>query len=72
MTKLVRPLHERVQRRLDDLLGRRVDAAGRLVEDENPRIRQQRPGKGDQLPLADAQIAAVLAHLGLVTARACA
>ena len=37
---------------LDPLLGPDVDVRGRLVEDQDPRLGEQRPGEGDDLPLA--------------------
>jgi hypothetical protein len=37
---------------LDQTLGVDVDVRGRLVEHQNPRIRDERPRERDQLPLA--------------------
>ena len=52
MTKLVRPEHQLVHRALDEDLGPRVDRAGRLVEDQDPAVGQERPGDRQQLLLA--------------------
>ena len=43
-----------------------VHTARGLVEDENARVGQQGAGERHQLPLADAQVAAVFAHFGVV------
>src|SRR5215212_6304352 len=51
---------------LDELLGLRVDGAGRLVEDEERRVEGERAREGDELLLADGEARAALAHLGLV------
>ena len=48
--------------RLDDRLGARVYVARRLVQDEDARVGQHRPGEGEQLALALAQRAAALAE----------
>ena len=37
---------------LDALLALRVHAAGGLVQDEDARVGEQRPGEADQLPLS--------------------
>ncbi len=63
------PFHQCVHGLLDDLLGGRIDAAGRLVEDQDGRVRQQRPGKGDHLSLANAQVTAVFLQYGEVLVR---
>ena len=46
------PLDEVLQGQLDFPLGLRVDRGGGLVEDQDPRVDQQRPGDADPLPLA--------------------
>src|SRR4051812_21440993 len=51
---------------LDPSLGADVDARRRLVEDQNPRIREKRPCKGDELSLAERQAPSSFGHLGLV------
>ena len=43
---------ERVERLLDQDLARAVDVRRRLVEDQDARVGEQRPGDRDQLPLA--------------------
>src|SRR3954447_5550067 len=43
---------EPVERALDQQLGRPVDVRGRLVEDQDPRVGEQRPRDRDQLALA--------------------
>ena len=53
----------RAQRRhglLDEHLGAGVDRAGGLVEDEDRRVGQERPGDGEQLLLAGADVAALV------------
>ena len=50
-------------------LGERVDRARRLVENHKPRIGDQRARETHDLPLADGQARAVLAHLGVQTLR---
>ena len=54
-------LHQRLQRLLDLRLGRRVERAGRLVEDQDRRVLQQRPGDGEALALAARKRDAALA-----------
>src|SRR5881409_1485353 len=51
-------LRERV---LDQPLGLRIDARGRLIEDEDGRIVGQCPGEGEELTLASGEVAAPLA-----------
>ena len=56
-----RPLAlERAQRLGDQLLVMRVQGAGRLVEHEERRLGQQRPGDGEALPLAAGEVLAAL------------
>ena len=57
---------EPAQRPLDAPLGADVDARGRLVEDEDARVGEQRPGEGDELALAEREPAAALGDLRLV------
>ncbi len=45
------PAHQRPQRRVDLLLRLRVDRRGRVVEDENARVGDDRPCERDALPL---------------------
>ena len=45
-------VHDRTQCRVDGLLHRGVDRAGGVVEQEDLRIAQQCPGKGDPLALS--------------------
>src|SRR6185503_21111487 len=51
------------------LRGRRVEAAGRLVEDEGARPLEERTGDGEALLLPARQAGAVLADLGAVALR---
>ena len=55
MTNVVRPRHDLAQRALDLLLGRGVDRRGRVVEDEDPRVGEQRARDRDPLALAAAE-----------------
>ena len=50
---------------LNELLRLRVDGARRLVQHEDARVRQHRPGKGHQLLLARRELVAALAHVRL-------
>src|SRR3954454_17628625 len=52
---------------LDDPLRPHVHIRRRLVEDQDPRLRQERPGERDQLPLSRRKLHAALADLGLKT-----
>src|SRR5262249_50840094 len=54
---------------LDDLLGARVERAGRLVEDEDGRVLEQRARDRDALLLAAGELEAPLADLRLVAER---
>ena len=65
MTIAVRPGEQPLQAPLDRLLGAHVDVGGRLVEDQDPRLGQQRAGEGDELALAGRELDAALADLGL-------
>ena len=57
---------ERLERLLDRLLGEAVDVGRGFVEDQDLRIGDQGAGEGEQLALADRDIASPLAKLGLV------
>src|SRR4051812_13773717 len=52
-----------VERALDQDLRRPVNVGGRLVEDQDPRVGEQRAGDRDQLALARGEPGAALAHL---------
>ena len=54
---------------LDDALALVVERAGRLVEDQDARIGDQRAGDGDALALAARKAAAALADHGVVALR---
>jgi hypothetical protein len=60
------PVQEALQGALDLPLGADVDRARRLVEDQDARIREQRPRERDQLALSERQPGAALAELRLV------
>ena len=66
MTIAVRPAEQPPQARLDAALGVQVDVRGRLVEDEDARVGDQRAGEGDELALAGRELRAALADLGVV------
>ena len=70
MTNVVRPASSVGHRRLDELLAFGVEVARRLVEDEDLRRRQDRPGDGQPLLLAAGELDAALADERLVSARA--
>src|SRR5207248_3110708 len=55
------PRQQRRHRRLDELLTLRVQVARRLVEDEDLRVREDRPGDGQPLLLAARELDAALA-----------
>ena len=57
----VRPSEQRVERLLDQDLAGAVDVRGRLVEDQDPRVGEQRARDRDQLPLAGREARAALA-----------
>ena len=46
------PAGEFLQHFLDRLLALQIDLAGRLVEDQDRRVAEDRAGQGDALPLA--------------------
>ena len=60
------PRHHLAQRRLDGLLRRRVDRGRRVVEDEDARVGEQRPGDRDALALAAGEREAALADARVV------
>ena len=66
MTKVVRPRISVPQRLLHPRLGRRVERAGRLVEDQDRRILQQRAGDRQALALAAGKRGAALADQRVV------
>src|SRR5690606_30510910 len=61
--------HDAAHGALDLVFGRAVDGAGRVVEDEDPRIGQERASDGDALSLPPGEGDAPLADLGLVAIR---
>ena len=63
------PLHQLVKRLLDLHLGPCVDRTRRLVEDQDSRIREDRPCNGDELPLTLGQVCATLRELRVVSLR---
>ena len=65
MTIAVRPASRRRRPVLDAPLGVQVDVRGRLVEDEDPRVGDQRAGERDELALAGRELHAALADLGV-------
>ena len=60
------PGHQGVHARLDQGLGPGVDGAGGLVQDQHRRVGHRRPGDGQQLPLALAEVGAVAGEQGVV------
>ena len=60
------PDEQSLESALDGALGPHIDVRRGLVEDQDPRLGQQRAREGDQLPLARRQADAPLADLGLV------
>ena len=63
------PLEQPGERRLDQPLGVAVDARGRFVQDQDPRVGDQRAGEADQLPLPEREVAAALLQRRLVALR---
>jgi hypothetical protein len=63
------PLHQSHQRLLQLLLRARVDIAGRLVQNQDVGIGQDGARDGQELPLAQTQIAAALGELRSVPLR---
>ena len=70
MTIAVRPASRRRMPGLDPALGVQVDVRGRLVEDEDPRVGDQRAGERDELALAGRELDAALADLACRARRA--
>ena len=60
-------LDQVVERQLNLALGLGIDRDGGLVEDQDPRIDQQRPGDRNALPLAAGERLAALADQRVVT-----
>ena len=56
------PAHELLQRRVDVHFALRVHGAGELVEDEDARVAENRPGQRDLLPLAAGEVRPGHAH----------
>ena len=69
MTSVVRPCGDALELGLDRLLGARVERGGRLVEDQDARIFQQRARDRHALLLAAGELEAALADLGFVLLR---
>ena len=63
------PFHQPVERLLDLVLGDGVDAAGRVVQDQDARVEQQGAGDGDALLLPAAERRAALADRRVVALR---
>ncbi len=63
------PLHQVGERLLDLALGALVEVRGRLVENQDRGVLQQRPRDGDTLPLPPGQPEAALPEQGLVPLR---
>jgi hypothetical protein len=63
------PGDEASQAEVDAPLGPDVDRGRRLVEDEDPRIREERARERDELPLAEREAEAALADVGVVPVR---
>src|SRR2546423_3932396 len=57
---------EKPERLLDLPLGADVDGRGRLVQDQNSRVGEERASEGDQLALAERESAPAFLHLRLV------
>ena len=60
------PHHQPVQRRLHNLLAFGIEGRSRLVQDQNPRILENRPGNGDTLALSAGKVQPPLADLRVV------
>ena len=72
MAIVVRPCTRLSSASLNLALGFGVDRGGRLVEDQDPRIDQQRPGDRDPLPLAARERLTSFADQRVVAQRAAA
>ena len=66
MMNAVRPARSVASAVLDAALGPDVDARRRLVEDQDARVGEERPGERDELALAEREAGAALGDLGLV------
>ena len=66
MISVVRPCEQPVERLLDQALGVAVERAGRLVEDQDARVAQDRARDRDPLALAARQARAALADRRIV------
>src|SRR4051812_18570906 len=55
--------------RIDDRFALGVERAGRLVQDQNARVENQRTCYGEALPLATRQIGRSFINMGVITAR---
>ncbi len=66
---VVRPSHEPIERIEDHRFGPRIDRCGRLVEDEDAGVLQERPCDAEALALAARQPNAAFADLRLVSLR---
>ena len=58
--------HEQFHRLVDVLLADRIDAAGRLIEDQDVRVHQQHPSDGEQLALSLGEDVAVGVQPGVL------
>src|SRR5437867_962923 len=63
------PFYQFQQSGLQSLLGHRIDRAGGFIEDENPRIGDDRANKTDELALALRQAGAALANMRVIALR---
>ncbi len=61
--------HQEGQALLDEGLGLGVEGGRGLVQDEDPRIRDERPREAEKLALAERQVAALLLEHGVVAVR---
>ena len=59
--------HQAVHGLLDVFFSARIDVRGRLVEDEDVRVREERTADGDELPLALRDVVAGVGEQGLVS-----
>ena len=65
MTRVVRPIEQPLERCLDQPLGFGIERRSRLVEQQQGRVAQQRPGDRDALALAAGQPCAAFAEIGV-------
>ena len=63
------PVEQCLQRLLDEPLGFAVERGGGLVENQNGRVLEQRPGNGDPLPLAAGKSSAPFPDDGVIAIR---